>query len=262
MESLKGDPHEFFALLKSVAKKKPTIILKAGRTPAGSKAAASHTGSLAGENDLIFDGMVKQTCAVRAQNMDEFFDLAKSFEFLTLPKGKQLAIITVSGGEGVMATDSCGMHGLEPAALGPDTYQRLKSIFPPWEIPLNPFDIGVCMQFHLSDLISFFQALTAIAQDENVDCTIMQMPSNFLASVSNNPDLPENMTATLREQFVQWLISVKEYGKPFALWCSTMDRQEMELVEMLEARSLPVFQSSDRAVQAFSAMYRYGAKDW
>jgi acyl-CoA synthetase (NDP forming) len=90
----------------------------------------------------------------------------------------------------------------------------------------------------------------------------MQMPSNFLASVSNNPDLPENMTATLREQFVQWLISVKEYGKPFALWCSTMDRQEMELVEMLEARSLPVFQSSDRAVQAFSAMYRYGAKDW
>jgi acyl-CoA synthetase (NDP forming) len=219
MESLKGDPHEFFALLKSVAKKKPTIILKAGRTPAGSKAAASHTGSLAGENDLIFDGMVKQTCAVRAQNMDEFFDLAKSFEFLTLPKGKQLAIITVSGGEGVMATDSCGMHGLEPAALGPDTYQRLKSIFPPWEIPLNPFDIGVCMQFHLSDLISFFQALTAIAQDENVDCTIMQMPSNFLASVSNNPDLPENMTATLREQFVQWLISVKEYGKPYALWC-------------------------------------------
>ena len=53
---------------------------------------------------------------------------------------------------------------------------------------------------------------------------------------------------------------VKEYGKPFALWCSAMDRQEMELVEMLEARSLPVFQSSERAVQAFSAMYRYGQR--
>ena len=255
MESLKGDPHEFLALLKSVSKKKPTIILKSGRTPAGSRAAASHTGSLAAENDLIFDGMVKQTCAVRAQNMDEFFDLAKSFEFLTLPKGKKLAIITLSGGEGVMATDSCGMHGLELAAPGQDTYQRLKSIFPPWEMPLNPFDAGVCMEFHLSDLISFFQTLTAIAQDENVDSTIMQMPPNFF-----NPDHPEDMTATLREQFVQWLISVKEYGKPFALWCSTMDRQEMELVEMLEARSLPVFQSSERAVKAFSAMYRYGQR--
>jgi acyl-CoA synthetase (NDP forming) len=260
MESLKGDTHEFFALLKSVSREKPTIILKTGRTPAGSKAAASHTGSLAGENDLIFDGMVQQTCAVRAQNMDEFFDLAKSFEFLTLPKGKQLAIITLSGGEGVMATDSCGMHGLELAALGPDTYQRLKSIFPPWEIPLNPFDAGVCMEFHLSDLISFFQTLTAIAQDENVDCTIMQMPPNLFASLSKNMDLPEDMTATLREQFVQWLISVKEYGKPFALWCSAMDRQEMELVEMLEAGSLPVFQSSERAVKAFSAMYRYGQR--
>jgi acyl-CoA synthetase (NDP forming) len=260
MESLKGNTHEFFALLKSVSKKKPTIILKSGRTPAGSKAAASHTGSLAGENDLIFDGMVQQTCAVRAQNMDEFFDLAKCFEFLTLPKGKQLAIITLSGGEGVMATDSCGMHGLELAALGPDTYQRLKSIFPPWEIPLNPFDAGVCMEFHLSDLISFFQTLTAIAQDENVDCTIMQMPPNLFASFSKNPDLPEDMTATLREQFVQWLISVREYGKPFALWCSAMDSQEMELVEMLEARSLPVFQSSERAVKAFSAMYRYGQR--
>jgi acyl-CoA synthetase (NDP forming) len=225
MESLKGNNQEFLALLKSVSKKKPTIILKAGRTPAGSKAAASHTGSLAGENDLIFDGMIKQTCAIRAQNMDEFFDPAKSFEFLTLPKGKQLAIITLSGGEGVMATDSCGMHGFELAALGQDTYQRLRTVFPPWEIPLNPFDAGVCMEFHLSDLISFFQTLSAIAQDENVDCTIMQMPPNLF-----NPDLPEDMTATPREQFVQWLISVKEYGKPFALWCSAMDRQELELV--------------------------------
>lgn len=260
IESLKGNTHEFFALLKSVSREKPTIILKSGRTPAGSKAAASHTGSLAGENDLVFDGMIKQTCAVRAQNMDEFFDLAKSFEFLTLPKGKRLAIITLSGGEGVMATDSCGMHGLDLAALGPDTYQRLKSIFPPWEIPPNPFDAGVCMEFHLSDLLSFFQTLSAIAQDDNVDCTIMQMPSDIFASLSKNMDLPEDTMATLREQFVQWLISVKEYGKPFALWCSAMDRLEMELVEMLEARSLPVYQSSERAVTALSAMYRYGQR--
>jgi len=260
IESLKGDIKDFFALLKSVSKEKPTIILKSGRTPAGSKAAASHTGSIARENDLIFDGRIKQTCAIRAQNMDEFFDLAKSFAFLELPKGKELAIITLSGGEGVMATDSCGMNGLNLASLSRGTYQRLKEIYPPWEIPLNPFDAGVCMEFHLSDLITFFQALTAIPHDENVDCTIMQMPPNLFAAFLKNPDFPENMMETLREQFIQWLINVKGYGKPFALWCSAMDSQEMKLVEMLEARSLPVFQSSERTIKTFSAMYQYGQK--
>ena len=261
IESLKGNVNDFFALLKSVSQKKPTIILKSGRTPAGSKAAASHTGSLALENDLIFDGMIQQTSAIRAQNMDEFFDLAKSFEFLDLPKGKKLAIITLSGGEGVMATDSCGMYGLELASLRQDTGQRLKKIFPPWEIPLNPFDAGVCMEFNLSDLISFFQALTAIPRDENVDCTIMQMPPNLFAAFLSNPDVPENRLETLKNRFIEWLISLKEYGKPFALWCSAMDSEEMKLVEMLEARSLPVFQSSERAIKSFSVMYRYGQKN-
>ena len=93
------------------------------------------------------------------------------------------------------------------------------------------------MEFHLSDLIPFFQTLTAIPQDENVDCTIMQMPPSLFSAFLENPNLPENMMETMREQFVQWLVSVKEYGKPFAMWCSTMDSQEMELVEMLEARS-------------------------
>ena len=260
IESLKGDAGDFFDLLKSVSKEKPTIILKSGRTPAGSKAAASHTGSIARENDLILDGMIKQTSAIRAQNMEEFFDLAKSFEFLTLPKGKQLAIITLSGGEGVMATDSCGMNGLSLASLSRDTYQKLKEVYPPWEIPLNPFDAGVCMEFHLSDLITFFQALNTIPQDENVDCTIMQMPPNLFAAFLKNPNFPDNMMETMREQFIQWLVSVKEYGKPFALWCSAMDSQEMKLVEMLEARSLPIFQSSERAIKTFSAMYRYEQK--
>jgi len=259
IESLKGNVNDFLSLLKSVSREKPTIILKSGRTPAGSKAAASHTGSLALENDLIFDGMIKQTCAIRAQNMDEFFDLAKSLEFLDLPKGKELAIITLSGGEGVMATDSCGMNGLELASLSLNTRQRLKEIFPPWEIPLNPFDAGVCMEFHMSDLISVFQTLTAIARDENVDCTIMQMPSNIFAIFSEHPNSRDIME-TQREQFIQWLIGIKEYGKPFALWCSAMDKEEMKLVEMLEAGSLPIFQSFERAVKTFSAMYRYGQK--
>ncbi len=257
IESLKGNGRDFFDLLKSVSKEKPTIILKAGKTPAGSRAAASHTGSLARENDVIFDSMIKQASAIRAQNLDDFFDLAKAFEFLPLPQGNRLAIITLSGGEGVMATDACELNGLKLASLSKDTHQKIKKIFPPWEIPLNPFDAGVCMEFHLSDLILFFQILTAIPQDENVDGTIMQMPPNLFDALLTTPNRPQNLKGSLKEQFVQWLISIKEYGKPFALWCTTMDSQEMELVERLEASSVPVFHSSERAIKTFSAMCRY-----
>lgn len=257
IESLKGNGRDFFNLLKSVSKEKPTIILKAGKTPAGSRAAASHTGSLARENDVIFDSMIKQASAIRAQNLDDFFDLAKAFEFLPLPQGNRLAIITLSGGEGVMATDACELNGLKLASLSKDTHQKINKIFPPWEIPLNPFDAGVCMEFHLSDLILFFQTLTAIPQDENVDGTIMQMPPNLFDALLTTPNGPQNVKGSLKEQFVQWLISVKEYGKPFALWCTAMDSQEMELVERLEASSVPVFHSSERAIKAFSAMCRY-----
>jgi len=257
IESLKGNGRDFFGLLKSVSKEKPTIILKAGKTPAGSRAAASHTGSLARENDVIFDSMIKQASAIRAQNLDDFFDLAKAFEFLPLPKGNRLAIITLSGGEGVMATDACELNGLKLASLSKDTHQKINKIFPPWEIPLNPFDAGVCMEFHLSDLILFFQPLAAIPQDENVDGTIMQMPPNLFDALLTTTNGPQNVKGALKEQFVRWLTGLKEYGKPFALWCSAMDSQEMELVERLEANSVPVFHSSERAIKAFSAMCRY-----
>lgn len=261
IESLKGDGRDFFNLLKSVSKEKPTIILKAGKTPAGSRAAASHTGSIARENDVIFDHMIKQASAIRAQNLDDLFDLARAFECLPLPRGNRLAIITLSGGEGVMATDACELNGLKLASLSRDTYQKIKKIFPPWEIPLNPLDVGVCMEFHLTNLFSFFQILAALPQDENVDAIIMQMPPlNLFDRFSTNPIGPPSLEESLKEQFIQWLITIKGFGKPFALWCTAMDAPEMEFVERLEANSIPVFHSSERAIKAFSAMYRYAQK--
>lgn len=153
VESLQCDARDFFSILKEVSREKPTIILKSGRTAAGSKAAASHTGSIARENDVIFDSMIKQTAVIRAENIEEFFDLAKAFDTLQLPEGNRLAIITLSGGEGVMATDACEMNGMKLATISDRTQQKVKGILPPWEIPLNPFDAGVCMQFHFSDPI-------------------------------------------------------------------------------------------------------------
>jgi acyl-CoA synthetase (NDP forming) len=257
IESLHGRGRDFFNLIKKGSMEKPTIILKSGRTPAGSFAALSHTGSIAQENDVIFDSMIRQTSAMRVRNIEEFFDLAKVFEFLMLPKGNRLSIITLSGGEGVMASDVCDMNGLTMAQLGDHTYQKLKKIFPPWEIPLNPLDVGVCLEFTLSDIVRVFQTLIAITEDEKVDCIVMQMPPDLfnLSPKKGNPsaEIPD----FLKEQFAQALLNIKRVGKPFALWCTTMDRGEAELVERLEYDYLPVFPSSERAIKALSALYRY-----
>lgn len=257
IESLHSNGKEFFNLLRSTTREKPVIILKSGHTSAGSQAAASHTGSIAHENDVVFDSLVSQAGAIRAKNIDQFFDFAKAFAFLPLPKGNKAAIIVLSGGEGVMATDSCQLSGLEIAELNSITHQKLKQILPPWKIPLNPFDAGVCMEFHLSKLKDFFSTLSAIPKDENADATIMQMPPDILYFLSSNPDTSEQTKKYLHDQYITSILNMRVCEKPFVMWCSTMDEEEMTLVRILESSSLPVFQSSERAIHALSALYRY-----
>jgi len=253
IESLHGNGRDFFNILKNVSRKKPTIILKSGRTQTGSMAAASHTGAIASENDLIFDSMIRQTAAIRAQNIDEFFDLAKAFEFLELPRGNRLAIIPFSGGEGVMTTDTSDINGIKMSRLGAVTKQRLKEILPQWEISLNPFDLGVSFQFFLSDLPSFYETLIAIPEDENVDFAIMQMPPPML--YSRTSVMEDNVK---KEEFVKMFVNMKKAGKPVAMWCcTTMSAYEMELTDLIEAHHMPVFQSSERAIKALAAMYNY-----
>lgn len=258
IESLRGNGRRFFDVLKKVSVRKPTIILKTGRTPEGSRAAASHTGALSSGNDIIFDSMIRQTSAVRAQNLDEFFDLAKAFEFLQLPMGNRISIITLSGGEGVMATDSCEIKGLKLAQIGEKTCQKLKGIFPEWEIPLNPFDAGVCMEFHLTDLRKVFDKLKHLPEDENVDFTIMQMLPPML--IAKKRELSEDILVSLRKQYIEMFLNFKASGKPFALWRTTVDKEEDICAEMLESGYLPVFQTAERAINALSNLYQYRQK--
>jgi len=255
MESLQGNGRDFFRLLRKTSMKKPIIILKSGRTSAGSTAAASHTGALARENDVIFDGMIKQTAAVRAHDWQEFFDLAKAFSYLNPPQGDGLAIITMSGGEGVMATDACELNGLRLARLSSRTYGKLREILPPWEIPINPFDGGVCMEFHMSRPLSLLETLLAVPQDEDVSCVIMQMPPNMVEF-----GLTHETANTFVTDITQGIVDMKKAGKPLALWRSSMDAQEQKWIAEIESRGLPVFDSAERAVRALAALNRYALR--
>lgn len=260
VESIRSDARDFFDLLKKVSKRKPVVVFKTGRTVAGSKAAASHTGSIARENDLLVDGILKQTAAIRAQNLDEFFDFAKAIEYLESPEGNHLAIVIMSGGEGVMATDSCELNGLEPARISKATLDKLKHILPPWEIPLNPFDAGVCMEFHMSNPIDFFSALSAIPEDENVDCAIMQMPPSLFDFTLSDPNFSEELALHMCKEITRAFSKIRQVGKPFAMWRTAMLGQEEKWVEMIEAAGVPVFQSSERAIRTMAALRNLRAR--
>ena len=157
-----------------------------------------------------------------------------------------------------MATDASEMNGFKLALFDDETHQRLKVILPTWEIPLNPFDAGVCMQFQFNDLKTFFNTLlSSIIDDENVDCTIMQLPpilANFLFKERDNS---EEMNHSLAKEYVETFVNLKKVGKPFAMWRSSMDVQEQKTAEVFDGYYLPVFQSSENAIKVISAMHRY-----
>jgi len=126
------------------------------------------------------------------------------------------------------------------------------------ENPFNPLDGGVCLEFTLSDVLRVFNALIAIPEDENVDCIVMQMPPDFF-NLAPDESSSVKVSDSLKEQCAQAFLNMKRVGKPFALWRTSMDRNEDEFVERLESNCLPIFPSSERAIKALSSLYRYKA---
>src|SRR5499427_5462270 len=138
-EDLK-DGRAFAEVAKRVSKKKPVIMLKAGRTSAGAKAASSHTGALAG-NDKIYDDVLRQSGVIRAPGLRDMLDDARALQKLPTPKGENVVIITGAGGSGVLLSDACVDNGLKLMAMPPDLDQAFRKFIPPFGAAGNPVDI-------------------------------------------------------------------------------------------------------------------------
>jgi len=249
LESIAGDARRFMELLKETTKRKPVIVLKSGHTEAGAKAASSHTGAIMKSSDTVIDTALKQAGAIRVGGMDEFFDLAKIFEYLPPLKGNRVALACFSGGEGVITTDFSQQHGLTLAEPGRESYEKMREIFPPWEIPLNPFDLGVAGQLNPNKDI-FSITLDAFANDPDVDCVAMQvteMHRPWLSALEKR-----------QNPLVKRLIEVKERGKAVVVWLIAPPGGGDELVKQLEAERIPVYPSAERAMRALGTLYRYG----
>ncbi len=138
-EDLK-DGRAFAEVAKRVSKKKPVIMLKAGRTSAGAKAASSHTGALAG-NDKIYEDVLKKSGVIRARSLRDLLDFARGVPVLPTPKGENVLIITGAGGSGVLLSDACIDNGLSLMAMPPDLDAAFRKFIPPFGAAGNPVDI-------------------------------------------------------------------------------------------------------------------------
>src|SRR3954449_1720143 len=138
-EDLK-DGRAFAEVAKRVSKKKPVIMLKAGRTAAGAKAASSHTGALAG-NDKVYDDILRYAGVIRANSLRDMLDFARGIPKLPTPKGENVVIITGAGGSGVLLSDAVVDNGLSLMSFPPDLDEAFKKFIPPFGASGNPVDI-------------------------------------------------------------------------------------------------------------------------
>jgi acyl-CoA synthetase (NDP forming) len=174
----------FFELAKNITKKKPIVIMKAGRTDAGVRAAHSHTASMAG-SDVVLDAAFKQAGVIRVQELSELVDVAVPLLGQPLPRGRKVGVLAMGGGMAVMAADAVRREGLEMPRFSEETMRKLNSIMSVRWSRGNPVDPG-------GDLISY-HALWPMLEDENIDAIITIGGVGMVASFPDWVEIPDEM---------------------------------------------------------------------
>jgi acetyltransferase len=235
MESI-GDARKFLSAAREVSLNKPIIVIKAGRTDAAAKAAASHTGALTG-SDEVLDAAFRRSGVLRVNAIADIFYMSEVLAKQPRPRGPRLAILTNAGGPGVLAADALAFQGGELAELSPETLQTLDSFLPPHWSHGNPVDI-------LGDAgpDRYAKALETTLKDPNADGILVLTA-------------PQGMTEP-----TQIAELVKPYahstGKPI-LACFLGGAEVVAGNEILNRAGIPTFQFPDTATRAFTFMWRY-----
>ena len=161
-----GDPRRFLATASRITKSKPIIVVKSGRSNAGARAASSHTGALAA-SDTAVDAMLTQAGVLRANNIEDLFDMAMGFGTRLRPRSRRTAVLTNAGGPGILAADALEQQGLELVDLSPATVEALRPLFPPEASIRNPLDMIAS-----ATPAGYKAALTAFLNDPNIDAVV------------------------------------------------------------------------------------------
>ncbi|MBU7585814.1 MAG: bifunctional acetate--CoA ligase family protein/GNAT family N-acetyltransferase [Nostoc sp. TH1S01] len=234
MESI-GDARSFISAAREVALTKPIIVIKAGRTEAAAKAAASHTGALAG-SDAVLDAAFRRCGVLRVNSISDLFDMAEVLAKQPRPKGPRLTILTNAGGPGVLATDALIEAGGELAAISPEAIASFDQILPTHWSHNNPIDI-----LGDADPQRYTQALEIAAKDANSDGLLVIL----------TPQAMTDPTQTAEQ--------LKPYaqipGKPIlASWMGGAEVTAGETI--LNRQGIPTYRYPDTATRVFSYMWQ------
>jgi len=227
---------KFMSAAREVSRVKPIVVLKAGRSEAGARAAASHTGALAGEN-AVYDAAFRRAGIVRVRNLQDFFDCAELLAKQTPPKGTRIVVVTNSGGPGVMAADAIAENHLKLGALSKATLSRLDEVLPSHWSRGNPIDI-------LGDAGPDRYARVANCCFEGEDMDGMLVILN-LQAMTDPADVARAIAGALKD---------RSYPV-FAAWMGGKGVEKG--IEILNRAGIPTYETPERAVQSFKYLFHY-----
>jgi len=242
VESVK-DGRAFMNSIKAC--NKPVLVVKAGRSQAGARATASHTGSMAG-SDKIYSAAIKQAGGIRCRDVVELFDMARALAGQPPAKGNRIGIITNGGGLGILLTDACEANGLVVPKLSPETYKKIDKALPDIVKPNNPVDLVGDAGFERYEVCT-----RILLEDPNIDGLIV-------ASVHGGYARPKEYTAAILKMVREQKIH-EEFKKPIlATWVGGREFEDMVLD--LKTAGIPIYPSSWRTARSMLALYLEGRR--
>lgn len=163
-----GNPRRFSRIARRVARRKPILAVKSGRSPAGTRATSSHTGALLAASDVTVDALFRQAGVIRAESLGDLFDVASLLVNAPLPAGRRVGILTNAGGLGILCADACAAGGLEVPVLRSATTGRLSEFLPPAASLANPVDL-------LASATSeqYARAIAVLGESRDVDSLVV-----------------------------------------------------------------------------------------
>ena len=249
LEGIRGG-NELVRVAREAAKTKPIVALKVGKSSAGARAAASHTGSLAGD-DIILDAAFKQAGIVRVSNADELVDMADVFSNCPLPKGNRLVIMSEGGGDNSIAADNAEKYGMQVPVLGKETQEKMIPVLLAGMPAHNPIDYGGTAEENPHVIT---ECVKVCMEDDQVNGILI---TGFFGGFY---DIIAPHIAELEEQTSRELVGlVNKYKKPLIVNTSYA-RDPIKSLDILKKAGIPVIESSDRAAQSMSALMNFAMK--
>lgn len=247
LEGVKN-PHKFEACLqKAMEKKKPVVILKAGRSPKGQATAASHTGSMAG-SDKTYDAVFEKFGVIRADDMQDLRSTASLLATLrVLPKKPAFSAMCLSGGETAVSADTGFLHGIEYPDFSEATLKKLNDMLPDFATPRNPLDMTAALCY---DADAFASGITTVMSDPSIEMGLVGLTISDKVTVSN-----DIMFEGIRRAFEQIP------DKPLAVMSFMEAARNKELVERFQNAGIPVLPTTKYGFRALQHLQDFISHD-